>query len=129
MKKSLIAIAVLIILGLSAYILMGDSSGSTGKITSQNVAADSPADARVINVEATRFTYSPEVITVKKGERIKIVVDNKDTTHGIAISDLGLRGIDSIEFTADKVGTYEFYCPTFCGNEHREMKGTLVITD
>ena len=45
------------------------------------------------------------------------------------IPDLGVSGIDSVEFTADKAGTFEFRCPTMCGQGHMNMKGTLIVTE
>jgi plastocyanin len=40
---------------------------------------------------------------------------------------IGANAEDSVEFTADKTGSFEFYCSV--GN-HREMgmKGTLVVS-
>jgi len=96
--------------------------------TSGNVVSNSD-EARIIEINASKFKYSVDTITVKKGEHVKIVINNVDTKHGMVIPDLGVSGIDSVEFTADEAGTYEFNCPTPCGSGHRNMKGTLIVEE
>jgi len=119
----IVALAVLVLVGISAFFILKNESSSA------NVVSDGgdSEDVRVINIDAEKFQYSPEAITVKKGERVRIVINNKDFNHGMVIPDLGVSGIDSVEFTADKEGTFEFKCPTPCGNGHKEMKGILVV--
>ena len=33
----------------------------------------------------------------------------------------------SVEFVADKQGTFSFFCNVFCGSGHGNMKGTLIV--
>ncbi|MEK6825967.1 MAG: cupredoxin domain-containing protein [Nanoarchaeota archaeon] len=107
------------------------SLNSTLEQSSANAQAKNSvsAETKVINVKALSFTYEPKTITVKKGEKVKLIIDNSDKTHGIVIPNLSVSGIDSVEFTADKAGTFEFKCPTMCGSGHRDMKGTLVVEE
>lgn len=130
-----VIVAVLLIGGAVWYMNQGTllSPSSSGtlvvKDTPGSVSGSTLTTARVINVKASRFSYDLETITVKKGEHVKIVIDNSDTTHGMVIPDLGVSGIGSVEFTADKVGTYPFKCPTMCGSGHKDMKGTLIVQE
>lgn len=128
MKKGVIAaiIFLVIVLAIAAFMMFNksDSPESASQKGDSSVSSSSP---RIINVKAARFDYTPDTIRVKQGERVRIVVENSDTMHGIAIPDLGLMGRDSLEFTATQPGTYEFECPTMCGSGHREMKGTLIV--
>lgn len=110
-----------------AFILAGIYFYSNSNTSPGNIVDTS--NVKVISINAYRFSYTPDVITVKRGESVKIIINDGDTTHGISIPDLNVRGIGSVEFTADKTGTFEFKCPTFCGEGHRTMKGTLVVTD
>ncbi|HZX44305.1 MAG TPA: cupredoxin domain-containing protein [Candidatus Nanoarchaeia archaeon] len=96
------------------------------------LGADAPTasavkDTTEIKVSAFRFGYSPEVVTVSKGDKVKLVIDNTDTTHGIRIPELGLAGNEVIEFTADKTGEFTWYCNVMCGSGHSQMKGKLII--
>ena len=103
---------------------------ASGQTSASETPQASPSETpRLISLHAARFQYTPNVITVKKGERVKITLTNTDTTHGIVIPDLSVSGIDSVEFTPDRAGTFEFRCPTFCGSGHGGMKGTLIVEE
>lgn len=132
-KKGQLAIiaVVAIVLIVAGFYFFGSLGNSSAKVVSGDGvnSAGNSGNTRVINVDAEKFQYSPDVIKVKKGERVKIVINNVDFNHGMVIPGLGLSGIDSIEFTADKAGTFEFRCPTPCGSDHRDMIGTLVIEE
>ena len=45
--------------------------------------------------------------------------------------DLALINIEAatIEFTADKAGTFPFQCSNFCGFGHGKMKGKLIVEE
>ncbi len=142
MKKTVITgLIVVFVIVIAASVLIfsnysNSSSGikniplDTGSGTSAGVEATNPeAGVKVINIDAQRFQFNPGSITVKRGDHVKIVIHNKDTTHGIMIPDYGVSGIEGVEFTADKVGTFEFRCPTMCGSGHRDMKGTLIVEE
>ncbi len=120
MKKSLILVIVLVIVVIGGFFIYRSSSAS-----STNISSD--GNTKTITLDASRWQYSPNSVTVNKGDHVKIIINNKDTIHGISIPDYGINGIDSVEFIADKVGTFEFYCPTMCGEGHRDMKGTLIV--
>ncbi|HLC72108.1 MAG TPA: cupredoxin domain-containing protein [Candidatus Nanoarchaeia archaeon] len=84
-------------------------------------------------IETKQFVFVPETITVKKGDKVRLVVTSTDVEHGIGILefDVSLKvpkgETRSVEFVADKAGTYTMYCNVFCGNDHKKMKGTLVV--
>lgn len=91
------------------------------------------SEVKEIVVTGSNFKFVPNTITVKKGEKTRIVFKNSDGMHNFTVDELGIatKNIstgeeDSVEFTADKTGTYEFYCSI--GN-HRQMgmKGTLIV--
>lgn len=84
---------------------------------------------REINVKAFKFGYEPNVIKVTKGEKIKISIDNADVLHGIRIPDLGIKGDEVLEFTANQAGEFTWYCTNMCGEGHRSMQGKLIVED
>jgi len=88
---------------------------------------ESEQPQREINVKAFKFGYEPNVINAKKGEKIKISINNTDILHGMRIPDLGLSGSESLEFTADQTGEFIWYCANMCGEGHRAMQGKLII--
>jgi cytochrome c oxidase subunit II len=86
-----------------------------------------------IHMTARKYTFNPDVITVKKGDHVQLVVTAIDRDHGIAIPAFGVKqhlkkGIPAtVNFTASKAGTFPFRCFVFCGTGHRHMKGTLIV--
>lgn len=91
------------------------------------------SDAKEVVVAGSNYAYSPNKITIKKGEKTRIVFKNSDGTHDFRIDELNVATAtiksgeeDFIEFTPDKTGSFEYYCSI--GN-HRAMgmKGTLVV--
>ncbi len=142
MKHLLVVVSVLALAGL-AYFAYG-----TGKAVLQSVpsggtpitaamqdptTAPSSSSVREVRVETFQFGFDPATITVKQGERIKLVTTSRDVPHSIAIPDYGidLRSEpgkeSSVEFTANKPGTFTFLCAVFCGSGHRGMNGQLVV--
>ncbi len=87
---------------------------------------------RRIEIIAKRFTYDPDVITLKKGEPVVLVMHSIDVTHGIKVDELNLKSDDvekgketEIRFTPEKTGHYIGKCAHFCGKGHGSM--TLQI--
>ncbi|MCF7812799.1 cupredoxin domain-containing protein [Candidatus Gracilibacteria bacterium] len=84
---------------------------------------------RTINIDAQRFEFSPNIIRVKKGEKVRLVVNNLDTTHNITIPAFQLGNKSEAIFTADKVGEFEFFCANMCGRGHHEMSGKIIVEE
>ena len=82
---------------------------------------------------AKQFEFTPSVITVKKGDTVRLKVTSTDVTHGLFISGYDKNAVLSpgeevvVEFLADKAGTFTMSCSQFCGSGHGGMKGTLVV--
>jgi cytochrome c oxidase subunit II len=90
---------------------------------------------QTISITAQRFYFSPNEITVKKGEPVTLVIQSKDVTHGLKIEGLGVRtevkkGQSSeVTFTPESTGTFEGKCAHFCGSGHGSMKFTVHVTE
>jgi heme/copper-type cytochrome/quinol oxidase subunit 2 len=78
--------------------------------------------------------FSVKEITVKKGDKVKITVTNTAGTHDFNIDEYGVdvetpEGQKTvIEFTADKVGDFKYYCAKY---NHRQLgqEGTIHVTE
>ncbi|MEK6859737.1 MAG: cupredoxin domain-containing protein [Nanoarchaeota archaeon] len=117
MKKYIIIVGIIIILAIAGIFAL---KSFTGKVIAQS-------DIKEFTVNAFRFGYSPDIITVNKGDKVKIIINNTDTLHGIRIPELNLKGNEAIEFTAEKTGEFDWYCTNMCGKGHMEMKGKLIV--
>jgi cytochrome c oxidase subunit 2 len=88
---------------------------------------------RIIHLKAFQFGYEPETITVKKGEKVRIIAVSTDVAHGFAVDKMNIgeeiipKRENIIEFTANKEGSFQFYCNIYCGTGHSSMNGTLVV--
>ncbi|MCJ8011256.1 cupredoxin domain-containing protein [Paenibacillus sp. KQZ6P-2] len=99
---------------------------TTGGTTTGGTTAGGAQD---IKVTATNFQFSPAEIKVKKGDKVKITLQNKEGAHGFEIPDfkVNLQKDGSAEFTADKAGTHEFHCSVMCGAGHDNMVGKIIV--
>ena len=101
----------------------------------QAPASQSTSAAHEIQMTAKRYEFSPSVITVKKGEPVRLVITALDRDHGFKLDAFGIdqllkKGIPTtVEFTADKAGTFPFQCSHFCGFGHGRMKGKLTVEE
>jgi cytochrome c oxidase subunit II len=91
-------------------------------------------ERRRIDVVARRFAFEPSEIDVSVGERIELAIKSADGVHGIEIKQLKIkrqipRGDTAIriEFTAPAAGRYPIVCSEYCGANHEDMKGALVV--
>ncbi len=107
-------------------LVMGASSTRTA------YAQDS---SRRIEITAKRFTYAPNVITLKKGQPVVLVIKSLDVAHGLRFRDLNLDaqiskgGTAELKFTPEKTGDFVGHCSVFCGSGHGQMTLTLHVVD
>lgn len=94
-----------------------------------------PDDVREVAVHVHAWGFSPKVIRVRPGERVRFVAVTDDIKHGLAINELDVnlqlvpgRAVRSpaVAVTLPE-GTYAIHCSTFCGLGHPAMKGRLVV--
>ncbi len=122
-KWSLVMVAIVVVA--FAGIKIFGSFSPTGNVVQNTVAQT--GDVKEFNVKAFRFGYTPDEITVNKGDKVRINIENTDVLHGIRIPELNLREDESLEFTADKAGEFIWYCANMCGTGHMQMKGKLTV--
>jgi len=108
----------------------GSDGGSFPKPTTEVVNGRTE---RTIHMGVRQYVWEPATITAKEGELVRLIIHNADVKHGLVIPDLGIMEGDIppegavIEFTASKVGTFEFFCSVWCGEGHMEMRGKIII--
>ena len=90
---------------------------------------------RTISITAQRFSFTPNEITLKKGEPVTLAIQSTDVTHGLVVKDLGIRTevkkgqYEEIKFTPEIVGTFQGKCAHFCGKGHGSMILTVHVTE
>ncbi len=109
--------------------VVADSSATTSDIA----ATDSSIKEFIVT--GANFSFTPNTISVKKGDTVKITFKNADGFHDLRIDEygvftqkIGAGAEEPIQFVADKAGSFEYYCSV---GSHRQMgmKGTLNVTE
>jgi len=120
-KRILISSTLLASAFLSGFLIYGRAGGV-------------PAE-RVIRITAKKFDFSPDSITLKKGEPVVFEISSADREHGFNLRAFGVRTnvspgkVTRVRFKPDKTGKFTFSCDVFCGDGHEEMTGTVIVTE
>ena len=90
-----------------------------------------------VYMTAIRSHFTPDVVRVKEGDRVRIHLTNleqaHDATHGFALNSYNINTSlepgkhTEIEFTADRPGVFPMYCTEFCSALHLEMAGYFLV--
>jgi len=100
----------------------GDAHGDAGPV-------------REMTIDAGSYFYSMDEIRVRKGERVRLTINNVGGTHDLVIDELGVKTnrIEtgekaSVEFTAGRAGSFVYYCSV---GDHRlrGQWGTLIVEE
>jgi cytochrome c oxidase subunit II len=86
-----------------------------------------------IDITAKRFAFSPDKLTLKKGQTVKLRLHSEDVTHGFFLRPLKLDEeipagqTTEITITPHESGTFTTICDHFCGANHGNMNMTIVV--
>jgi nitrous-oxide reductase len=108
-------------------------------------AISSAKEARIVRrpgvvevwMNVVRSHFTPDIIPAKVGDKIIVHLNNvegtPDATHGFAVPTKNVMvSLDpgestTVEFVADKPGSFSYYCTEFCSALHLEMQGWLIV--
>lgn len=88
---------------------------------------------QIIRISASQYAYDPAEITVHVGQRVLLEITSTDVVHGIYIDGYELQviadagQIQTLEFIADRPGTFTLRCSVTCGPLHPFMVGKLHV--
>jgi cytochrome c oxidase subunit 2 len=112
-----------------ALILGATASGSRTRQAKSGIE-----EIKAFDVTASQFQFEPLTITVVEGDRVRLRLRSADRTHGIGIKAFRVKTlipktgeIVTVEFVADRAGTFDIVCSEYCGAGHSAMKGRLVV--
>jgi cytochrome c oxidase subunit 2 len=104
-----------------------------GAVAAALAAFSVGAQERVVRITARKFSYSPSVVTLKKGVPVVLEFTTEDVAMGFNAPELNLRAdilpgqSSRVRFVPDKTGSFVFLCDIFCGDGHEKMSGTLKV--
>ena len=99
------------------------------------VRANALPAQREIHITAKKFEFTPDTISLKKGEPVVLVLSSQDRKHGFNLRGFGIHAdvnpgeVARVRFTPNKTGKFTFSCDVFCGEGHEDMTGTIVVTE
>ena len=84
-------------------------------------------------IVAKDFRYSPDRIEVTQDDLVKLTIRSEDIAHSFAIDEYRIvrrvpaGASTTVEFRADRTGTFRFYCNLTDQPGHAQMRGELVV--
>jgi hypothetical protein len=88
---------------------------------------------REFALTARNYRYVPGRIEVAQGDLVKLTVKSEDVDYSLTIDAYRVsrrvpaKGMTTIEFLADRPGTFEYYSNLTSDERHAETKGELVV--
>lgn len=143
MKKTVPIIIVILIAIVGGYFLLRGgyqvpttptTTPTTPEVSVPEEEGVSGPEVKEITVVGTEFSFSPSVITIQAGQKVKITFENiGGAPHNWIIQglEIGTKTIgggktDTIEFTAPSSGTYTLFC-SVSGHRAAGMEGSLKV--
>lgn len=150
MNKLVIALIIVVAVGIAAAFILPNSNSSGSDDSGNSGASDSSgnnaindgneaSDVRTFVLTGENFKFvmngvnNPDIV-VNKGDKVRIEFSSTQGFHDWVVDEFNaatqqVRDTDEatfVEFTADKAGTFEYYCSV---GEHRAngMKGNLIV--
>lgn len=107
--------------------------GSINTPTPSGSPVQTTGQTKTFNITGSNFKFSQTNIAVNKGDKVRIVFTSSGGNHDFVLDEFNVRTAvlgtgeqQTVEFIADKTGSFQYYCsvPT-----HRQMGmvGTLTV--
>ncbi len=116
------AIVLAVFLALGAVVLLAPWPASAPSAT-----------GREVTIHARQYEYTPGVIRVSRGERVTMVLEAEDMTHGLYVDEYNVDLVAvpgrpaRASFVADREGKFRLRCSKVCGSLHPFMLGELIV--
>jgi cytochrome c oxidase subunit 2 len=92
-------------------------------------------EPQVVKIMASKFHFSPDHITLKKGQPVTLELISTDATHGFLIralkidTDIKPGRTTSMTVTPQTAGTFKAICDHYCGLGHGMMKMAVTVVN
>lgn len=114
----------------------------SGSIYYKQKSTENKNNMIIIHIIARQWEFTPNEITVRKGQNVTLIITSADVTHGFTLTGYNISIIIhpgetvQISFIANKTGTFEYRCTVYCGEPwigsglgHWMMRGTLKVIE
>lgn len=143
MNKKIVILAVIIVIIVLAVMVILNKTGKAPETNNvvnnvqnnNNIAAPAVKEFSMTSYyDETGIWFSLKEISVNKGDVVRVKVTNIKGTHDFALDEYSIKEMTPlnqeviIEFTADKVGEFIYYC-SVSGHRQKGQWGTLKVLD
>ncbi len=133
-------VIVLVVIGAGGVLINSNSKlksqkSETAKVVESPTPTPEVVSGKIteVTVEASNYKFAPAAIKVKQGDTVRLIFKSTGGIHSLVIDQFGVQTAqlgegeeEEVEFVADKIGTFEYYCSV--GNHRAQgMKGLLVV--
>ena len=94
---------------------------------------DQAPNRREITLTARNYRFTPNRIEVAQDDLVKLTVQSEDVAYSVTIDEYRVSrrvpagGSTTLEFRADRPGTFAFYSNMTNDSRHSQMRGELVV--
>jgi cytochrome c oxidase subunit 2 len=116
----------------SSLVLVGVVS-LLSPIALHGLAQEQAPNRREITLTASNYRFSPSRIEVAQDDLVKLTVQSQDVAYSVTIDEYRVSrrvpagGSTTLEFCADRAGTFAFYSNLTNDTRHSQMKGELLV--
>lgn len=129
MKKILIALLVLIVVGVATYFIVFKGKTEGGGQGAEYAQKSPAASAATVKVSIKNFAFAPTPLTVKKGTTV-IWTNDDSAPHTVTSVSGGplnsgtLSTGNTFSFVFSQAGSFDYFCTI-----HPTMKGRVIVTE
>jgi heme/copper-type cytochrome/quinol oxidase subunit 2 len=94
---------------------------------------DQAPSRRDLTVTVKDFRFTPDRLEVVQDDLVRVTIVSDDVAHSFNVDEYRIarrvpaKGRTVVEFRADRVGTFPFYCNLTSEPGHDQMRGQLVV--
>jgi heme/copper-type cytochrome/quinol oxidase subunit 2 len=104
-----------------------------GPAVARLLAQDQAPNRREFTVNAREYRFSPDRLEVSQDDLVKVTIRSEDVAYSLTIDEYRVSkrvpagGVTTLEFRADRTGTFPFYSNLTSDERHAQMRGQLVV--
>jgi len=117
----------LIFLGAGACLLAGPAARLLA------AGQEQAPNRREFTMTAKDYRFTPARLEVTQDDLVKVTVQSQDVAYSLTIDEYRVSkripagGSTTVEFRADRVGTFAFYSNMTSDSRHANMRGELIV--
>lgn len=135
-----IVLVVVVLLAVGGFFFLNNQKSTNTNSSAPQVEAENTQSStapsgpvKEFTVDGSNYEFSPTKIEVNKGDTVKITFKDDDGMHNLVVDGYNVKtniikggSEDTIQFVADKSGTFEYYC-SVANHKEEGMVGSLIV--